>query len=465
MKIKNHKMVKTTKKLGGKYAREGTGPLWSFKDEGDGSFLVPDAEYISRLYFPLMNEAGMKCSVTPDLKGDICLSFQQYLTVATVTEELHRNVSGRNLWIRVKGAEPWSVSGNSAFQKASKWTDKADESRVEGSIGSFKLIRINRKLGLKSSVTLFVPANSDTIEIMKVEIENIADRPIQFDAISAMPIFGRHADNIRDHRQVTTMFQMTQIIPHGVQVKPTIVHDERGHRINLTHYVVLGFDEDGNPPQQIWGSLRDFLGEGGTLDNPESIYLSLNAPHYQGNTIGGREAVAALRFSTVLLEQGEKKTYHFLHGITEHTDHSKNWQKKYNTCRKVDDSLQKTKRFWQNFVNQVSFQTADKTFDNWMKWVGFQLKCRQIFGNSFLPDFGYGRGGRGWRDLWQDLLSIFLLDPESAREEIINNFRGVRVDGSNATIIGTKPGEFVADRNNVPRTWCDHGAWPLFVLN
>ena len=32
------------------------------------------------------------------------------------------------------------------------------------------------------------------------------------------------------------------------------------------------------------------------------------------------------------------------------------------------------------------------------------------------------------------------------------------------TIIGTRPGEFKADRNNIPRVWCDHGAWPLMVL-
>jgi cellobiose phosphorylase len=461
----NRKKLKLTHNFGGKYAREGTGPLWRFTDKNDGSFIVPDAEYISRLYFPLMNEAGMKCSVTPELKGDICSSFSKYLTVATVTEELHRNISGRNLWIRLKGQQPWSVTGNSAFQKAAKWTEMADESLVEGIIGAFKLERINKKIGLKSTTTVFVPANSDMIEIMKVEIENIAKYPIQLDVVSSLPIFGRHADNIRDHRQVTTMFQYTHIIPHGVRVKPTIVHDERGHDINHSNYVVIGFDEKGNPPEQIWGSLGDFLGEGGTLDNPESVYKNLDSSNTVGDIIGGREAVAALRFSMIKLNPGAKKSYHFLHGITDESDKIEDWLKTYKTCQKVNSSLLKTQQFWQNFVNQVSFRTGDKVFDNWMKWVGFQLKCRQIFGNSYLPDFGYGRGGRGWRDLWQDLLSIFLLDPESAREEMINNFRGVRVDGSNATIIGTKPGEFIADRNNVPRTWCDHGAWPIFALN
>jgi cellobiose phosphorylase len=42
-----------------------------------------------------------------------------------------------------------------------------------------------------------------------------------------------------------------------------------------------------------------------------------------------------------------------------------------------------------------------------------------------------------------------------------SNYAGVRMDGSNATIIGSQPGEFKADRNNIPRVWMDHGAWPL----
>jgi cellobiose phosphorylase len=46
---------------------------------------------------------------------------------------------------------------------------------------------------------------------------------------------------------------------------------------------------------------------------------------------------------------------------------------------------------------------------------------------------------------------------------LVSNFAGIRFDGSNATIIGHKPGEFIADRNNIPRVWMDHGAWPLFT--
>ena len=44
---------------------------------------------------------------------------------------------------------------------------------------------------------------------------------------------------------------------------------------------------------------------------------------------------------------------------------------------------------------------------------------------------------------------------------ILNSFAGVRFDGTNATIIGDKPGEFVADRNNITRVWMDHAYWPF----
>ena len=77
-----------TASFGGLTARCTKGPLWKFTEAHDGTFVAPDAEFISRLYFPLMNEKGLKCSVTPELKGDICSSFDKYLTIATVTEEL-----------------------------------------------------------------------------------------------------------------------------------------------------------------------------------------------------------------------------------------------------------------------------------------------------------------------------------------------------------------------------------------
>ncbi|RAZ93924.1 hypothetical protein DK853_37800, partial [Klebsiella oxytoca] len=68
-----------------------------------------------------------------------------------------------------------------------------------------------------------------------------------------------------------------------------------------------------------------------------------------------------------------------------------------------------------------------------------------------------------WRDLWQDCLSLLLMDPQNVGDMIRKNFGGVRVDGTNATIIGAGDGNFIADRNGIARVWMDHALWPLMT--
>lgn len=438
---------------------------WSFLASNDGAFVWPEADSVSRLYFPLMNTHGMKCSVTPELKGDVAAAFHQYLTAATVTEELHRNVSSRNFWIKIENQAPWSVGGVSAFQRSVKWTGRSDAMQVIGRPGAFGVHRSNETLGISSEVTVFVPTTDDLVEIMIVTLTNISSETIRFTPWSSSPIFGRHADNFRDHRQVTTMFQKVFTEEHGVRVKPSIVHDEHGHQPNRMNYAVLGFGANGDAPVAVWPVMADFIGEGGSLDNPEAVFKGLYPPDYAPGDADGREAVGAMRYAEAILEAGQRVVFVVLHGITSDEHELDTWKQKYGSEARALDWLQKTLQYWRELTSSVSFHTGDSSFDNWMRWIIYQVKSRQVFGNSFLPDFGYGRGGRGWRDLWQDLLSIFLVNPSGARDEMLNNFKGVRVDGSNATIVGANPGEFKADRNNVPRSWCDHGAWPLLVVD
>lgn len=55
------------------------------------------------------------------------------------------------------------------------------------------------------------------------------------------------------------------------------------------------------------------------------------------------------------------------------------------------------------------------------------------------------------------------MNPEGVRRMLLDNFGGVRMDGTNATIIGAGQGEFIADRNNITRVWMDHGIWPFMT--
>ena len=95
-----------------------------------------------------------------------------------------------------------------------------------------------------------------------------------------------------------------------------------------------------------------------------------------------------------------------------------------------------------------------------MRWVCFQPFLRRLFGCfSSCPTNRYTYS-RGWRDLWQDCLSLLLMDPGGVGRMIEQNFGGVRVDGTNATIIGAGDGNFIADRNGIARVWMDHALWP-----
>jgi len=454
---------KKRQEYGGLAAREKRGPLWRFTDPEAGVFRAPHADYISDIYFPLCNMHGMKSSITADFKGDIAADFSNYLTVPIVTEDLHRVTNSRNFWVYVKGKTPWSATGLSAYQSAGKWREPED-SVVEAGPGWFSTIRRNPELGLEAKAEAFVPAAPDMVEILRVTVRNTGRTTRTFTPTAALPIFGRHADHLRDHRQVTTTMNRFTLHRNGVIVSPSIHHDEHGHVPNHVSYAVLGCTGRGGAPTGTFPTVRSFIGEGGSYDNPEAVAKDLRPPRMKAAELDGREAMGAIRFRQVTLKPGKSLSFVVLFAISERKADFDRWLRKYGTDKKVDAAFRKTRAFWKDLANRVAFGTGDSDMDGWLRWVACQSVYRKVYGNSYLPDYGYGRGGRGWRDLWQDLLALLLVDPEGARADMVNNFQGVRIDGTNATIIGARPGEFIADRNNIARVWCDHASWPTMVL-
>ena len=56
---------------------------------------------------------------------------------------------------------------------------------------------------------------------------------------AAIPLYGRSADNIRDHRHVTSLLHRTFTIKDGIMIYPTLTFDERGHNKNTVFYGAL----------------------------------------------------------------------------------------------------------------------------------------------------------------------------------------------------------------------------------
>ena len=442
---------------------------WHFIDD-KGTFALTDPQRHSYLYFPLVNESGLVAALTPSLHGDVKAGQQRFLTLPVSVEDLHISRAARNFWVNVAGYGAWSVSGNSARQMAQSW-EAEDSEPVELQAGLLwhRVRRSHAALGLQAEVTNFVPAGealqpeASLVELMQVVLTNVGSHPVTLTPTAAIPVFGRSADRVRDHRHVTSLLHRIHTHPHGVLVQPTLTFDESGHRPNTVVYAVLGAEGNGTPPVALFPQLETFVGAGGSLDWPQAVV----DPEAEGlvgeQRLAGCEAMGGLRFRTITLNPGERQAYVLMLAILDqHTD-PETVVAQYGDEARFEGWLMRTQAHWEQALESLQVDLGDARFNGWLKWVTLQPILRRICGNSFLPYHDYGRGGRGWRDLWQDQLALLLMDPDGVRDQLFSNFGGIRLDGSNATIIGDAPGEFRADRNNIPRVWMDHGAWPLLT--
>ena len=445
-----------------------------------GSFQCENPDLVNGLYFPLASEVGLKSAVTPNLGGDAKLDQNHFLMEPVSIENLHNNRSTRNFWLVTPNNVPWSVTGASVWQAADRFTDKKEQMTLEAGFMWHHIKREASFQPLTATITSFVPYWCNC-EIMQVAIKNTGKEAITFTPVAAIPVYGRSADNIRDHRHVTSLLHRITVHEKGVVVNPTLSFDERGHQVNDTLYYVLGQEGDGSAPVSFYPDVESFIGEGGNFECPGSLLnmaremaqemeremadgktqpLAASVP--AGTVINGQEALGGLVFETVTLHPGETKEYTVFTGACQTEVQWKEVLANFTGSNDVHTAFEKNKAYWQEKVN-VAVHTEDETYDMFLKWVCFQPELRRIYGCSFLPHHDYGKGGRGWRDLWQDCLALLLMNPGSVRDLLLDNFRGVRIDGSNATIIGEKQGEFKADRNGITRVWMDHGVWPFIT--
>lgn len=425
-----------------------------------GSFTLDHPENISYLYFPLASENGLKSAITPNLGGDSKITQDSFLLEPVSCENLHNNRSVRNFWCTVNDTDIYSAAGVSPDQEMRKFTPNQDHSRLTAGLMWHTMERQSDILQISSTVTSFIPPQ-DNVEIMYVTIQNQAQESRKIRGCAAIPVYGRSADNLRDHRHVTSLLHRIQTTDTGVLVCPTMSFDERGHQQNHRIYYVLGCSGDGTLPVGFYPTVEQFIGEGGSFTHPRAIFehISGQPPFSHAE---GKEAMGAFYFNAVTLAPGETASYIILIGSENAESDIHDMFQKYNTTDKILTALQYTKSYWENKVN-IQFHTGSNDFDCLMKWISFQPYLRRLFGCSFLPHHDYGRGGRGWRDLWQDCLSLLLMDPQNVGEMIALNYGGVRIDGTNATIIGDKDGSFIADRNGIARVWMDHALWPLIT--
>lgn len=425
-----------------------------------GSFEIKNAQRHSGLYFPLASETGLKTAIAPNLAGDAKTDQNHFLFAPASIENLHNDRGTRNFWCDVKGKGIWSATGNSSEQQMMMFSSEEEEVTVSAGYMWHKVARESTKYGLSAEIISYVPIQKD-MEVHMITLKNVSDEPVTLTPIAAFPIYGRSADNIRDHRHVTSLLHRISVNKFGVCVCPTLSFDERGHQLNDTIYFVEGMTQEGAAPKSFFPEVDEFIGEGGSLEHPKAVWQGKEGVA-EGTVVNGQEALGGLKFEAITLAPSQEKEFTIFAGVCHKEEQIFRNLEDYPDKKAVVADFERTKEYWKNKVN-VSYHTGNEEFDHFMSWVSFQPELRRLFGCSFLPHHDYGKGGRGWRDLWQDCLALLIMNPGGVRQMLLSNFAGVRIDGSNATIIGEHLGEFKADRNSITRVWMDHGVWPFLT--
>lgn len=395
-------------------------------------------------YFPLFNNVGLMSAITPRLSGDIKINYHHYITEPITEKDLNSSVFTRNVIFYVDQV-PYSLNGLSYHQQS----DKMD---LEVGLLYQKVTRYNKKNVIE--VTSFNP-NDTWMELHQVTYKNITGKDQSVRILTATPIYGRSADNLRDHRHVTSLLNRTFVKNKMILLKPTLSFDERGHKETAMNYAFMS-DSSDLTVKAYYPILDTFVGTGTMLyPKPSKAYKELDSED-------GYETIGAIEYDTVTVKKDETLTFYFALAASDDLKKIESYQS-YLNPKDFNRLLEESIRYWEKEVGKLSFEIDSPETSNLLKFVALQPILRRFFGNSYMPHHDYGRGGKGWRDLWQDLLSLIMYQDDTVKETLLNNFEGIRIDGSNATIIGEKPGEFKADRNNIVRVWSDHAAWPLLT--
>ena len=273
----------------------------------NGTFRTDEADKTSYLYLPVGSPSGVMGSVTPKGGGDTKLSQDRFFLHPVVVEDLQESMYSRNFWLFIDGVGLKSATGFSLSQLGNE-----DDALLEA---GFLWQKTTRKIadGIKAEVLFFAPTGSEKAEIMQVTVTNEGAGDVSFIPSAAVPVFARGADHIRDHRHVTSLLNVIEVLEDGIEVRPTMAFDERGHHRTTDTYVVRARDGEGNMPEGIDPTVLDFTGDGGNLLAPEGAKISQGM--VPGSVVTGQEAFAGIKFLKKTLAPGASAVYNVVLGF------------------------------------------------------------------------------------------------------------------------------------------------------
>ena len=276
----------------------------------------------------------------------------------------------------------------------------------------------SEKNGLKADCTFFVPLKFDA-EIQKIELTNTTnkDKKIRLQSFLEFALW----DGLDDQ----TNFQRNLSVGE-VEIEGNVIYHKTEYRERRNHYSfysvntdITGFDTD----------REDFLGIYNGYDHPVTVF---ETDPTNSKAVGW--APCASHCIDVTIPAGEKKTYIFMLGYAEN-DLDKKWTalnvinkekayemiKTFDTTEKVDKALDDLHKYWDELLSKFTIESGDDKLDRMVNiWNQYQTMVTFNFSRSASYfESGIGRG-MGFRDSSQDVMGFAHLEPERARQRVID---------------------------------------------
>jgi len=175
-----------------------------------------------------------------------------------------------------------------------------------------------------------------------------------------------------------------------------------------------------------WDCVRhQFAGYNRGLDNP----IVVQSGQCTNSQAFGEEAISVLQHD-FKLKPGEETTFAIIMGICFRLDDGRRLVKKYSDEENIKREFQNLMSLWNEYIESVKVETPDPGFDLSVNiWNKYQCWVTARWSRMASPYVG-GGSVLGFRDTCQDTMGIMAMNPQFARDRVIELIRHQYADGA-----------------------------------
>ncbi len=277
---------------------------------------------------------------------------------------------------------------------------------------------ISTKNDIQASLLFFIP-NDDSVEIQKLSLENqgLTEKSIKLFSFIEWALWNALDDMTNFQRNLST---------GEVEIEDSVIYHKTEYRERRNHYAfysvntqIDGYDTDRETFMGLYNDLKtpDAI-ISGRLSNSEAHGWSPIASHSVTISLKPGEKVDLIFLLGYIENEQEKKFYP---DGSINKDAAKSLIQKYQTTEAVDKAFNELKLSWNKKTSKLQIKSSDDKLSRMVNiWHPYQSMITYQFSRSASYfESGIGRG-IGFRDSNQDIAGFVHMDPQKARQRIID---------------------------------------------